>query len=125
MHVGGVLSTGVGGFGNLQNCHVVTPFGEDIVVTNGANYPYLRLTTNTGDLTCGVEIGPIEASMLGDWEVYATFTSSLWGFMHSHQPLNLFLYGKYYSSDPSYFSVSHWHLVTVDCKVHVHFEYIS
>lgn len=97
MHYGGVLSTGVRGSGQLLNCHVVTPFGEDIVMTEDVKYPYLKLTLNPGQSVCGVTIGPIEAKLLGDWEVYASFDSSVLGFMHVRQPLNLFLYGKYYT----------------------------
>lgn len=103
--------------GNLLNCHVVTPFGDDIVVSDDSKYPYLRLTNNHWDSDCGVEIGPIKASFLGDWEVYATFQSALYGFMHARQPLNLFLYGKFYSSDSSCLSLYHWSLVTFNCKV--------
>lgn len=102
MHFGGVLKTGVRGSGKLLNCHVVTPFGDDIAVIGETNYPYFNVTMNPGHSVCDVAIGPIEAKLLGDWEIYATFDSSVLGFMHVCQPLNLFLYGKYYSYDTKF-----------------------
>lgn len=99
VHFGGVLNTGVKGSGQLLNCHVITPFGEDIVITGESKYPYLNVSLRVDQPICSVLIGPIESTLLGDWEVYATFNSSVLGFMHVRQPLNLFLYGKYYSSD--------------------------
>lgn len=105
MHFGGILTTGVTGTGRLLNCHVITPFGEDIVVTGDAKYPYLNVTVRDAESNCGVLIGPIEATLLGDWEIYATFTTIVMGFMHVRQPINLGLYGKYYFRYPSYLSL--------------------
>lgn len=100
VHFGGSVNTGLRGSGPLLNCHIITPFGEDIVFNGEANYPYFNLNAASGDASvCGVLIGPIEAGFLGNWEIYATFQSAVFGFMEVRQPLTFFLYGKFYYND--------------------------
>ncbi|XP_026332157.1 uncharacterized protein LOC113239386 isoform X2 [Hyposmocoma kahamanoa] len=113
VHFGGVLNTGVRGSGKLLNCHVVTPFGDDIAVIGDTNYPYFNVTLNPGHPVCDVAIGPIEAKLLGDWEIYATFDSSVLGFMHVCQPLNLFLYDEENPTNQAY------NITTLDQVTHV------
>lgn len=93
------MNSGARGSGTLLNCFVTTPYGEEILINGEAKFPHFVVNGAQWDThLCGVGFGPIDSTLIGDWEVHATFQSALWGFMEVRQPLNFFLYGKYYNS---------------------------
>ncbi|KAJ2954852.1 hypothetical protein O0L34_g3169 [Tuta absoluta] len=89
------LSPTVRGAGSIQTCHVITPEGEDIALTNTSDYPGLQRTVfNRDTTTCGVTFGPIDARFLGVWVLYGTFNSHTLGFNVASLPMSFFLYDE-------------------------------
>ncbi|KAI5645816.1 hypothetical protein NE865_02086 [Phthorimaea operculella] len=89
------LSPTVRGTGSIQTCHVITPEGEDIALTNNSDYPGLqRIVYSRDTTTCGVTFGPIDVSFLGSWALYGTFTSHTLGFNVATLPMTFFLYDE-------------------------------
>ncbi|KOB77916.1 Endonuclease MutS2 [Operophtera brumata] len=94
VNYGGVLSPTVVGSGNRISCHIITPKGEDLVIESDSDYPHLKLVP-TGSSTCSVAIGPIDASLLGDWTLYGKFRAVKRAVLNEVRlPMNLFLYDE-------------------------------
>ncbi|KOB77914.1 Uncharacterized protein OBRU01_03354 [Operophtera brumata] len=100
VNLGGTLAPVVLGSGTRITCHVITPKGEDLVIDDDSDYPNLKLVP-TGSSTCSVVIGPIEASMLGDWTLYGKFRDFT-GLNEVRLPMNLFLYDENNPYDQAY-----------------------
>ncbi|XP_053615492.1 uncharacterized protein LOC128678160 [Plodia interpunctella] len=89
-----IVETGVGAIANLRTCHLVTPNGEDLILTTDAGYPGITLVATHDTYACRVNLGPIQKEYLGDWILYASFWSTLGGFLEVRLPLHLFLYDE-------------------------------
>lgn len=96
VHFGGVISPSVSGLGDVLTCQIITPAGEDIALTGDTDYPGLQRTALDSITVCRVNIGPIDASMLGDWVIYAKFHSPFFGFTETRMPFTFNLYSKYF-----------------------------
>lgn len=90
----GTLTPAVTGSGTVNTCHIITPNGEDLVITPESDYPHIRRAENDVSV-CSVAIGPIEASLLGNWVIYGTFSGLAMGFNEVRLPMNLHIYGKW------------------------------
>ncbi|CAB3233331.1 unnamed protein product [Arctia plantaginis] len=75
VHFGGSVNSGVSEGGTVENCHVVTPTGEDLVLTSDVNYPHIKRVNSAS--VCSVVIENITEDMLGAWLIYGTFNSPL------------------------------------------------
>ncbi|CAD0204884.1 unnamed protein product [Chrysodeixis includens] len=93
VHVGSLVNPGVMGSANVLTCHVITPAGEDLVLTSDVTYPNIERITNDRWL-CSVAISDIDKSMLGDWAIYARFRSQWVALSEIRLPFNLFLYNR-------------------------------
>ncbi|XP_037303325.1 uncharacterized protein LOC115453331 [Manduca sexta] len=72
--LGRYLTPVVIGDGNTRSCHIITPDGEDLIITHDTNYRNLELVSlNPSTRTCSVRIGPIESWMMGEWTLYGMF----------------------------------------------------
>ncbi|KAI5645815.1 hypothetical protein NE865_02085 [Phthorimaea operculella] len=82
------VSPVVRGGGGLQTCHVITPAGEDIVLTPDSDYPGLQRILYDDDVrACSVIIGPLDNHFLGTWTLYGTYNSNSIGFNVARQPI--------------------------------------
>lgn len=75
----------------MSTCHVVTPNGEDLVITPDVNYPHIERTTDT---PCSIVVNDVTRDTLGDWSVYGRFDHGMFGQRNIRQPFTLELYGK-------------------------------
>ncbi|KAJ0172152.1 hypothetical protein K1T71_012125 [Dendrolimus kikuchii] len=94
VNFGEIISPSVSGYGDLLTCQIVTPTGEDIALTADTNYPGLQRTALDLISVCRVDIGPIDATMLGDWVIYAKVHSPFFGFSETRMPFSFYLYDK-------------------------------
>lgn len=96
VHFGGSQNPGVVGNGNAETCHVITPDGEDLVITRDVKYPHIQRIAFERPTLCSINITDIDASSIGVWEIYGKFRSA--SLNEVHLPLEFYLYGKYCKS---------------------------
>lgn len=94
VHFGSQVNPGVMGSGNVLTCHVITPAGEDLVLTSDVTYPHIQRIVHDPWL-CSVAISDIDESMLGDWAIYSRFRSQFISLNEVRLPFNLHLYSEY------------------------------
>ncbi|XP_022815519.1 uncharacterized protein LOC111348841 [Spodoptera litura] len=80
------------GFGAVS-CHVVTPNGEDLVITKDTKYRNIaRVGFNHLNL-CSIKFSITDADSLGDWTIYGRFRASR-NLQEIHQPLRFTIYNE-------------------------------
>lgn len=66
-------------------------------MTPDLHYPGIQQTAINAASTCSIIISPIDSSMLGSWTIYGKFYHVVLGLNEVALPMNLFLYGEYFS----------------------------
>ncbi|CAB3233332.1 unnamed protein product [Arctia plantaginis] len=93
IQVGGSVKSSISGSGNVTTCHVVTPGGEDLVITTDVKYPHVERGSVMNPLLCSVLLKNITEDMLGNWLIYGKFRSVLQQ-TEVRLPLTLSLYNE-------------------------------
>ena len=96
VHFGGSVNPGVASSlgAPAETCHVITPAGEDLVITRDVKYPHIERIAFERTHLCSINFINIDASSIGDWTIYGKFRSSV-GLSEIRRPLRFFLYSKY------------------------------
>ncbi|XP_013186228.2 uncharacterized protein LOC106131619 [Amyelois transitella] len=89
-----VVNVTVSGSGTLLNCHLITPQGEDLIVTTDSAYPGINFITLRDTSVCTVTMGPIHKEFIGDWILYGNFRSSRGVRNEVRLPFLFFLYDE-------------------------------
>ncbi|XP_047034599.1 uncharacterized protein LOC124640740 [Helicoverpa zea] len=93
VHFGGSVNPGVAGRIDVLSCHVITPEGEDLVITNDVKYPHIESIALSAGL-CSINFTDIDRSTLGDWTIYGKFRGWVGGIEEIILPLTFFLYNE-------------------------------
>uniref|UniRef100_A0A2A4J868 Immunoglobulin domain-containing protein n=1 Tax=Heliothis virescens TaxID=7102 RepID=A0A2A4J868_HELVI len=93
VHFGGSVNPGVAGRIDVLSCHVITPEGEDLVITNDVKYPHITSIASSAGL-CSIKFSDIDRSTLGDWTIYGKFRGWVGGMNEIRLPLTFFLYNE-------------------------------
>ncbi|XP_075984702.1 uncharacterized protein LOC142982192 isoform X2 [Anticarsia gemmatalis] len=94
VHYGGFVNPGVQGSGTVVSCHVITPAGEDLVITTDTKYPHIEyITTPSNPALCSIYFNVHNEDMIGDWIIYGKYHSFM-GHSENRIPLTFFLFDK-------------------------------
>lgn len=95
VHYGGSVFSGVSHYGTVETCSVITPSGENLVITNDVTYPHIQRIASNNVNFCNINFTNIDSSSIGKWAINGKFRLILGGLNEIHLPLRFFLYSKY------------------------------
>ncbi|KAJ8709262.1 hypothetical protein PYW07_009088 [Mythimna separata] len=94
VHYGGSVFSGVSNTGTIETCSVITPNGENLVITNDVSYPNIERVASNNVRLCTINFTNIDNFSIGNWAINGKFRSSIQGLIEIHLPLRFFLYNE-------------------------------
>lgn len=94
VNFGGSITPVISSSTTAESCHVITPNGEDLLITTNSHYPNIT-RHEINQWSCTIEFSPIHAPMLGDWTIYVIYAWSSTQRRIDRRDIHFFLYGTF------------------------------